>query len=537
MLGLGFGGLGFGLNPAKGGSAGLSSPSLVTENLAGTYTSVVGFGHSIMAGSFASVAGNRYINLFATAKSAGTPLNSGIGGTWLQNTPSVASSPAATANNGRDRFLTDTLGTSKREVLVVGYLINEARSTADIPAGVSAANYKNDLQECMIGWILNGYPQNKIILSNDSWVTDSRLANTAIPQTRAGYEAYVTATDEVAAEFGAFWADTYNYMKNNGGDALIDGGDSPPLHPGDTGHAAIATTISAAVRRYTVLNNIRMAGAANGNLAITWDAVTGAVSYDVECSVKGLFAFANSVNVGTNSKTFTGLAAGDYVCRVRPVYGNGAKGTWEFQRVPVEVGATLFLIDSFNTTANDTLITAHTNGETGHTWALQPVTAAPATGAVITDGRVRTTNASLAAYQASIAPATADYEVTTWIDARSLATTNQFGPAGRMQAAADTFYYARYTEGATPTYSLFKRVAGVATQIGTNVTQTIPLNGLSKLTLRMVGTTISMWVNDVNVMSGTDSSIAVAGKAGIRAAGVTSAETNVQMTAFQAKGL
>lgn len=529
-------GLGLGLGVPQAGSAAPSAPALLTENLAASYASVTGFGHSIMVGSFASDAAHQFINLFATAKSAGTPNNKGIGGTWLQNTPSVASAPAATTDNGRDRFVADTLGTNKRDALVVMYHINESRYTQDF-VNVTPAAYKNDLQECLNGWILGGYRPNKIVLSNDVWVTDSRLANTSPVQTRAGLEAFVTATDEVAREYGVFRADTYNYMKNNGGDALIDGGDTPPLHPGDVGHAAINTSLLASVRTYTALTGLKAAGTAGGNLAVTFNAVTGAVSYDVECTLKGQVTFPNTANVATNAKTFTGLAAGDYVCRARAVYGNGQKGSWVFNIVPVEVGATLFLVDSFNTTADGTAITSHTNGETGHTWALQPVTPAPGTAVEVVDGRVRATSATGSVYQASASPANADYEVTTWIDTRTALTTGQCGPAGRMQAAADTFYYARYTEGATPTFSLFKRVAGTATQIGSNYTATIPLNAVAKLTLRMVGTTISMLVDDVVRATGTDAAISVAGKAGVRLAGVTAADTGCQITAVQAKAL
>jgi hypothetical protein len=519
-----------------GGGETLSSPSFTAENPPSTFVSVVGFGHSIVTGSFASVAGNRFINLFATAKSAGSPLNSGIGGTWLQNTPSVASAPAATTDNGRDRFVGATLGTSKRDALVVMYHINESRYTQDF-VNVTPAAYKNDLQECMNGWILGGYRQNKIILSNDVWVTDSRLANTSPVQTRAGLEAFVTATNEVAAEYGVFLADTYNYMKNNGGDALIDGGDTPPLHPGDVGHAAINASLLAAVRSYVAAAAPTAVGTAGGNLTVSFPAITGAVSYDVECTLKGQFTFPNTSNVAVPTKTFTSLAAGEYVCRYRPVYGNGQKGSWNFNIVPVEVGATLFLVDSFNVTADGTTLITHTNGETGHTWANQPVTPVESPAVALQGGRVVSGSATGAVKQASPVPPSANYEVTTWIDTRSVLTTGQCGPAGRMQAAADTFYYARYTEGATPTFSLYKRITGTAVQIGSNYTATIPLNSVVKLTLRMVGTTISLLVDDVVRVTGTNNEITLAGKAGIRLAGVQAADTGAQITAVQAKAL
>lgn len=523
------------------GGGTLSSPEFLTENLANTYASVIGFGHSIMAGSYASDQAHQFIQLFGASKSA-TVLNAGIGGTFLQNTPSAQSFPNPTTDNGRDRFQHDTItgtnSTVKKEVLVCMYLINEARSTADFSAGVSAANYKNDLQECMNGWIIGGYRPNKIILSNDCWVTDSRLNNTAIPQTRAGYEEFVTATKEVADEYGVFFADTYNYMKNNGGDSLINGGDSPPLHPGDTGHAAIATSIGQAIRTYTAINNIRMAGNSSGELTITFDSVAGAVSYDVQCDLRSAVTFNNTANVTTNSKTFTGLANGDYVCRVRAVYGNGQKGSWNFQIAPTTVGTTLFILDTFSDTADGTAITSHINGETGHTWTLQPNATAPATPVQISDGRIRATNASGSVYQASTTPASADYDVTTWIETRSALTTGQCGPAGRMQANADTYYYARYTESSsTPTFSLFKRVNGSNSQIGSNYTAAIPLNGIAKLTLRMQGSTISLLVDDVVKITGTSTSITTAGKAGVRLAGATSPDTGCQITAFQAKAL
>jgi len=513
------------------------NPIVLTQTLDATYPTVVGFGDSVMVGSFASIPALQNINLFATGKSAGTPLNKGIGGTWITNLPSVATAPAATVDNGRDRFQADLMKANKRDFLVINYGFNDSRYTQTAHATQLGA-FIDDYREVLNGLIIDGYKPERIMLGNMYCVSVARLNNTVPPQPRVDYEDFVNAIEALAKEYGTFFAPTYQFMNSNGGPGALIGGDD--LHPNDAGHDIIADCYLAAIRTYTgTPTNIKMVGAADGSLTISWDSVQAAQSYEVEATLKTGLTFTSQTTSVTSPKVITGLAAGDYVCRIRPVFAGGVRGSWGFQNIPVEVGGVLFALDNFYD-VDGTLITAHV-GDGGLTWIRQPVLAAPSSDIDIQGGRLRATSANASVYQASTAPPSANYSVTTWVEIETIALNAQAGPAGRMQAAANTLYYARYTEGASPVFSLHKVVAGTTTQLGANVNTTglLPRVGeRAKLTLSMVGTTIKMLVDDVEVVSVTDASIAVAGKAGVRMAGVnTGPNTNAQIQSFYAKGL
>ena len=513
------------------------TPVPLTQALDATYPSVVGFGDSVMVGSFASTAALQAINLFATGKSAGTPLNKGIGGTWLTNLPNQSVPGVPTTDNGRDRFQADLMKTNKRDFLVINYGFNDSRYT-QTPHATQLAAFIEDYREVLNGLIIDGYKPERIMLGNMYCVSDARLANTDPDQTRPQYEEFVTAIEGLADEYGTFKARTYQRMNANGGPAVLIGGDD--LHPNDPGHDVIADEYLSCIRTYTGMpTNIRMVGNADGSLDISWDPVTAAQSYEVQATLKTALTFTSQTTSTVPSKKITGLSAGDYVCRVRPVFTGGAKGSWGFNNIPVEVGATLFVYDSFND-VDGTSILAHVS-ESGHAWIRQPILAAPGVDVDIQRGRLRPNHASAAVYQSVAVPPSANYTVTTWIEIESVLLVDQCGPAGRMSAGADTYYYGRYSEGASPSFSLYKRVAGTATQLGGNITTTALLPRVgerTKLTLSMNGTTIKLLVDDVEVISVTDASIAGAGKAGVRLAGAsTGPDTNAQIQSFYAKGL
>lgn len=492
------------------------------ESLATTYTTMASFGDSIVVGNNASPVTLGWAYLFASSKSA-TLTNQGIGGTWWSNQEDAALAP--TANNGRDRFVADLLGTNKKEFVAINYGYNEARYVLT-PITANVTGFTNDARETLNGLRLGGYSANRILLGNLYTVSDARLANSGA--TRVGYEQYVTAINNLALEYGVFLADHYGYMNSHGGDSLID---TDTIHPTNAGHVVIRDATLLAQRNTTnLVTNLRSTSPASTSLKVDFTAVPGATSYDVQATLYGALTFTELATPATNTHTFVGLAAGEYTVRVRAVLG-AVTGPWEFLKVPCLVGTTLFVDHDFYGITDGTDIT------TVFGWIRQPVLAAPSSDAVVTGNRLRATSANASVYQRTEVPATADYEVTVWIDARNKSTTGQVGPAGRMSASADTYYYARYTEGATPTYSLFKRVAGVATQLGSNYTATVEFGAIAKLTLSMVGTTIRMLVNDVERANVVDAAIAATGKAGVRLAGVTAAETGAQIDKVMAKAL
>jgi hypothetical protein len=133
----------------------------------------------------------------------------------------------------------------------------------------------------------------------------------------------------------------------------------------------------------------------------------------------------------------------------------------------------------------------------------------------------------------SATPPAADYDVACDVLLISATTTNGAGPAGRMDAAANTCYFARYNSN-TGGWELFKLVAGVATQLGSTVTQSLTLAQRYRATLSLRGTTISLAVDGVTIISVTDSAISAAGAVGLRINGLTAASTGVQLDTWQA---
>lgn len=210
-----------------------------------TYASIVGFGDSIMAGQLASDAAHRWINIIAAHVGAGTPLNAGIAGTVLQNSNDSGGSPRP--DNGRDRYAADVLGANKRDAIFIAYGGNDARYTG-APATMNVTNYINDYREIMDGLLAGGYPKQNIYVLPRMWITDTGL-NTGSAgftgQTRVGFEEYMTATRDIAVEFGANYADIYTYTRYNGGDALVS---TDNIHPEDLGHAVIADGVRTARR-------------------------------------------------------------------------------------------------------------------------------------------------------------------------------------------------------------------------------------------------------------------------------------------------
>jgi hypothetical protein len=195
---------------------------------------------------------------------------------------------------------------------------------------------------------------------------------------------------------------------------------------------------------------------------------------------------------------------------------------------------TLFLEDSFTDT-NGTLITAHT-GETGAAWAVQSGYSPSAT-ATIDNNRVVPASSDNC-FVASGAPSDADYFVEGVIEFVSNLTSTNLGVCGRMAAAANTMYLARYL-GASggPGWHLFKAVAGTFTELG-SYPESYPGNGATRtVKLIMDGSNISLHVNGVERIAVVDSSITDAGKAGFRATTAATASTGAHLQSITAGNL
>lgn len=112
---------------------------------------------------------------------------------------------------------------------------------------------------------------------------------------------------------------------------------------------------------------------------------------------------------------------------------------------------------------------------------------------------------------ASGIPASADYVVEC--DYYMASDVAAIGIAGRIQTGSNTAYYTYYNGGELV---LAKVVSGAITSLNAIPGGIMSVGNTYRLKLSMIGTTIKSIVNGVEYISVTDSSITLAGRAGLR---------------------
>lgn len=148
----------------------------------------------------------------------------------------------------------------------------------------------------------------------------------------------------------------------------------------------------------------------------------------------------------------------------------------------------------------------------------------------------RVTNSANAQYTwPTDLPPSADYDVEADFVFLTDTTVERVGIIGRASSSARTFYMARiYNVGAsTSNVQLFKAVAGTFTQLGSNYA--INSSGTYNIRLSMSGSTIKVFVDDVERISVTDSSVTAAGRIGLYTSSDT--QTHSDTTGFHVDNL
>lgn len=326
-----------------------------------SFPTLVTIGDSFTAGQGATTTAARYANIVA-GRWGSTLLNKGVGNMVLQN--SVEPSGAPRAVNGRNQFLDDAAGPNKRDAVLIAFGINDARYN-DAPGEFNLTNFRGDLAEVITGLRQNGYPAANIILVSPHYITDAGLAQgySGKPaQTRAAYEQYVAAAEAIARENGVIWANTYTYMRDNGGGSLI-GADN--IHPNDSGMTAIADAITTTGARINsrAAPEITSWAATGGNLILQYGAVSGATGYEVQTGLMGSFTFGASVAQAGTSYSYAAPDGKVYAARVRAMFGQEA-GPWAI--VTDGASTSSLLLDTF-TTSQPERTTAHA-AESGGLW-------------------------------------------------------------------------------------------------------------------------------------------------------------------------
>ena len=120
--------------------------------------------------------------------------------------------------------------------MLVLYGLNDLRLD---DAVFTAANYQNDLGEVVDGLIAAGVDPQRIVIGSPPYIPEASYAlySPYNGGSLVKHAQYVAACATVATAKGTKYIDVYQWMADNGGDALISG---DGIHPNDAGHAQIA---------------------------------------------------------------------------------------------------------------------------------------------------------------------------------------------------------------------------------------------------------------------------------------------------------
>lgn len=162
-------------------------------------------------------------------------------------------------------------------------------------------------------------------------------------------------------------------------------------------------------------------------------------------------------------------------------------------------------------------------GQVGASWTKNP--GSPSSRWYIFSNRVHCGVAG--AYYASGVPISADYDVEC--DYIIYTDLPNVGIAGRMSTSQLTMYYTYYQAGEVV---LAKLINGTPTSLGWWISTLTGGGTTYKLKLSMVGSTIKVFVNNVERISVSDSSITSVGRAGVRSVGSNDANTGKHIDNF-----
>ncbi len=212
-----------------------ASPLLAQEEVVAVF-----FGDSITEAHGASTETERWVNQVASAQGWTEFINAGIGATVLQNTRqhTVPRLGRAALNNGRDTFSRRILSHDPTHIILL-YGVNDI--LLNDPA-FTAEHFENDLGEIVARLIDAGVPAAQIVIGSAPYINPDFY--TVYPNYDSGslseHEAYVTAAAQVAQTYQTRYADVYQAMLTQGGNALLheDG-----LHPNDAGNDVITQAI------------------------------------------------------------------------------------------------------------------------------------------------------------------------------------------------------------------------------------------------------------------------------------------------------
>lgn len=176
-----------------------------------------------------------------------------------------------------------------------------------------------------------------------------------------------------------------------------------------------------------------------------------------------------------------------------------------------------FASDSF-TGVDGTTLQAHSAN-----WVEHPSSAGG--DMLITANRLQQRVSGEGFYYHSASPSSADYSVSSDFYVVSYSPAfNASGVVGRVSTSANTFYHARHRISGG--WELYKRLSGTFTLLGSQTISTPAVGGTYNIKLDMVGSTIRLLADGVELVSIADASITAAGKSGLRISNASAQTTS-----------
>lgn len=249
---------------AFGADAGLTfdkvSNSLTTDSIVGkrvqldattafTHDTLVVFGDSYTVGVGATDAKYSYARLLAAHLQLIIRHYGVSGSTLMKRTPV---DPYGTSNMV-DRIGDIPTKTSRHKYIVFAYGLNDVGYNG---ANYTAANFSTDYRTVLDAALARDWTANDIILVTPWYISTDGYASyastTGTPQvTATRHLQFVDTVIALASQYGTKVFDIYRSQEANGGVNFVT---TDNIHPANTGHAFIASQISAYVS-YTVLKN------------------------------------------------------------------------------------------------------------------------------------------------------------------------------------------------------------------------------------------------------------------------------------------
>jgi lysophospholipase L1-like esterase len=491
----------------------IATPSYIAL---GTVTKIMAFGDSITAGQNATSAPDRWVNKIAAAMSA-TLENYGAGGTVLSNAPTLGN--ASQFKNMTDRIT--GIGTADGTTAIVfAYGYNDARYTAT-PSTFNVTEFKASYWQDIAYALSRGFDVTKIHIAAPPYINDTGLTigGEFAGQTRDGFEAFVQAACEVAAEFGVRLTNLYSFLRDGGFGAMTATGDN--IHPPNAGHQLIFETIRDKSYVPNILTRPATVTSTPTGLTVAWScaAVSGAVSYEYAVIDGGRMVQSQSA-AGT-SGSLAVPRGGLYNGMARAVFADGRKGPWRVNptKFTVRPATGIFWQHDLSAVPAGTSLARTTPQIGGFYEAVNGsenfLTVASGGGIYSKDGGATTRNTAT--------PANANYYVKGRYRFLTQINGQETALVGRMpDDGSVAHHWLRYVSS-TGVFQLFFG----GTQIGSNYSYPFPASGTEiDVVLNMNDTSISATINGVvNAISGTNSGQANAGHAGFRMTGGASSPT------------